>query len=174
MQFRLRTLLVAITFIAMHLAVFFAVPIYVELPLLAMVVLVSPAFWNCGACFAKGSCRPFFVGAICAGWIPHVALLYTGFGMVAPVFSGFSSVENLEDWGMGERLLAALVYSFPGFCALLGGTCGMLVYRWFGPEQTKPADEPSKLRDAYVLVESRLTPLAPEVRRPSEAVDDRA
>jgi hypothetical protein len=171
MQFRLRTLIIAFSLIAVFCGLFFATPLVIEIPVLAMIVLLAPSFWICGACFGKGRSRPFFLGAICAGWLPHVILMYWG-GMAAVATMGgdLSAVPDLgvqDDWGVIARISIAAIFLFPGFCALLGGGCGMLAVYCFSeaePKKKAPAEPAaaSVLREPYVLVESRLTPLTPE------------
>jgi len=162
MQFRLSTLLTACTLAAVFCAIFFAVPLVVEIPILAMILLITPSIWICGACFAKGSWRAFFLGGICAGWVPHAILLY--YAMAAAVsLVGDGDLDDLlgasTDFGILHRLIVAGCFLFPGVLAVIGGGCGMLIYRWFGEEPAKkPAAESSKLGEPYYILESRVTP----------------
>lgn len=171
MRFRLRTLLLGMTAAGALCGLFFACPLVIEAPLLVLCLLVSPAVWIVGALFGKGAWRPFFVGGIAAGWAPYACVtFYTmltlfsvasdadSFGEVAGFFAG-------EEFELAGRVMIALAFLFPGLVSFLGGGAGVLVYRWCGegakatpmPQPEKPA---SRLSEPYVLIESRVTPLA--------------
>jgi hypothetical protein len=163
MQFRLSTLAAAITLCAVFCAIFFAVPLFVEIPLLTLMVLVAPSIWICGACFAKGRWRAFFLGGLCAGWLPSAILMYFG-GMSGASLVGdgdiFAELDSGEGYEVIVRLSIAGAFLFPGFVAILGGSCGALVYHWFGADPIAKPTATSRLHEPYVLLESRVTPLA--------------
>lgn len=161
MQFGLRTLFVVSTLVAIFCAIFFALPLVVEIPILVLLILVAPSVWICGACFARQSWRAFFVGGIVASVGPHLALVFYGLTMGISVIDDLSSLwEADSEYPIFLRLSIAGAFLFPGFVAVIGGSCGALVYRWFGPESaTKPAAQSSRLHEPYVLIESRVTPL---------------
>jgi hypothetical protein len=175
MQFGLRTLIVAFTACAVVCALFFAVPLIVEVPILMLIVLLAPSFWICGACFAQQPWRSFFLGGIVAGWVPHLVLLYLALYLSAALFT-YSGAAQLEAMTASVRVPFRLAiaggFLLPGLIATIGGGCGMLVYRWFGPLPSKKlAAESSQLHEPYVLLESRVTPLvAPSEGRPDQAV----
>ncbi len=163
MQFRLRTLIIGCTVIAIFCALFFATPLIIELPILAMIVLVSPSVWICGACFAKGAWRPFFLGGICAGWLAHAFLMYYG-AVVSMSLLDDGDIESIlgmeDDFGLTGRIWIAAAFLFPGLLAFLGGGCGVLIYRWCGNGSVaKRETEPSKIHEPYVVVETRMTPV---------------
>lgn len=161
MQFGLRTLFAVSTLVAVCCALFFAVPLVVEVPILALLVLVAPSVWVCGACFAKGPWRAFFLGGIVASIGPHLTLVFYGLTLGIGVIGDYSSLNDVDNgYPILLRLGIAGAFLFPGFIAILGGICGALVYRWFGAETaTKPASPTSRLHEPYVLLESRVTPL---------------
>jgi hypothetical protein len=163
MQFGLRTLFAASTLVAVFCAIFFALPLIVEIPILALIVLVTPSIWICGACFARGPWRAFFLGGIIAAWLPHACLMFYGAMTSGALLDGDSIAELMQmsgEYDLTTRLVVAACFLFPGFVACIGGGCSALVYRWFGPESaTKPAAQTSRLHEPYVLLESRVTPL---------------
>jgi len=144
MRYRLRTLLAVCTLAAVFCALFFAAPIYVELPVLALIVLIAPSVWICGVCFGKGAWRPFFLGGICAGWFPHLILVYyalaAGMFSVGDDLSAFMETSS-EEFDLTARSGTAGLFLFPGIVAMIGGSCGVLVYRWCGKEPAKVAAE---------------------------------
>jgi hypothetical protein len=163
MQFGLRTLIAMFTATAVVCALFFAVPLTVEMPILALLVLLTPSVWICGACFARQPWRAFFLGGICAGWLPHVCLLYCALYLAMVCFST-SALGQLDamtqTYRVPLRLAIAGGFLLPGIIATLGGFCGVLVQRWFGPQPAKqPLAGKSKLHEPYLLLESRVTPL---------------
>jgi hypothetical protein len=171
MQFRLSSLIAVFTLCAIFCAIFFAVPLIVEIPLLAVIVLAAPSVWICGACFAKGPWRAFFLGGVCAGWLPHACLTYYG------LFAGAELLDGVDFGGLigtseGEyaillRLMIAGCFLSSGVLAFIGGGCGALVYHRFGRDPvTKPAAEIPRNPEPYFILESRITPLA----RPNEDV----
>jgi hypothetical protein len=141
MRFRLRTLLALCTLVAVFCALFFAAPIYVELPVLALIVLIAPSVWICGACFGRGAWRPFFLGGICAGWLPHLILVY--YALAAGLSEGLSSFTETssEEFNLITRFAIAGLFLFSGVVAAIGGSCGVLVYRWCGTERCQAAPE---------------------------------
>lgn len=161
MQFGLRTLFVVSTLVAIFCAIVFAAPLIIAIPILALIVMVAPSVWICGACFAKGPWRAFFLGGIVASIGPHLTLVFYGLTMGIGVIDDFSSLSEADsEYPLILRLSIAGAFLFPGFVAFLGGSCGALVYRWFGSKSaTKPAAQSSRLHEPYVLLESRVTPL---------------
>lgn len=167
MQFRLSTLVGITTGTAIACAVFFAVPLLIEVPLLFLIALVAPSVWICGACFARQPWRAFFLGGLCAGIIPQMVLMFDGGNMGFALLS-IGQLPNFEsagdDYQILVRISIAAAFLFPGFVSLLGGVSGALVYRWFGPAAVRPAPE-SRLNETYAVIESRLTPLVRESER---------
>lgn len=165
MQFGLRTLLLTCTVCGVFCAIFFAVPLFVEIPILVVLTLLSPSVWISGACFAKGPWRAFFVGGVCAAWLPQLFIMYYAvMVLVSPSIVNSSSALGAQN-NVGMRLMLAGYFLTPFLLALLGGGCGALVYRWFGGDPTpKPMPatplEGSRLHEPYLLLESRVTPLA--------------
>lgn len=169
MRYRLRTLLWGITAAGAMCGLFFACPLVIEAPLLLLLLLVSPAVWIVGALFGKGAWRPFFVGGIAAGWAPYACVTFYALLSAFSVASGADSLGSIAELFAGEefevagRAVLGAAFLFPGLISLLGGGAGVLVYRWCGegaqatPKPDKPA---SRLSEPYVLIESRVTPLA--------------
>ena len=166
MQFGLRTLLLAMAVCGAFCALFFAVPLVVEIPVLALITLLSPSVWIVGAFFARPQWRAFFLGGICAGWLPQLLIMYYAAMVVVMMpafFKGTGEVLGMsQENALAWRCYLAGGFLAPFILAMLGGSCGVLVYRWFGPlvPQPLPVPESSRLHEPYVLLESRLTALA--------------
>ncbi|WP_254512957.1 hypothetical protein [Anatilimnocola floriformis] len=168
MRFGLRTLLAVSTVCAVLCAILFAFPLAVELPILALIVLVAPSFWISGACFAHGGWRAFFVGGICAGWLPQAALMYLAATVIvsSPALLTSGEIPSIFN-DPGIRGSIAFYFFLPLLITLCGGACGALVHHLFNPAATRtptpqPTPESSRLHEPYVLLESRLTALAKE------------
>lgn len=159
MKFGLRTLLATITLLSVFFAIAFAVPLPVAAPVLATLVLIGPSVWITGACFARQPWRAFFVGGIAAAWLPQILVIY----YAAMLGGGFviSPGKNGIEEALATRLILCGVILAPTLLALLGGGCGVIVYRLFGPPTAAkvPPASSSQLHEPYLLLESRVTPL---------------
>jgi len=159
MQFGIRTLLLITTAVATLCAVVFAAPPVVAVPILCAILWICPAFWINGIVYGRGAWRPFFIGGLTAGAMPHVVALYFSF-MAAISVVGGESLSELSLGGQWPNLLIAAILLSPGLFALCGGLTGVAVYWQF---RSPPASAPTLAPSEYLVVSGRLltTPVAP-------------
>ena len=126
MQFHLRTLLMLVTAAAVVCGTFVGPPVLV-VPLLCLILWVSPAFWLCGAFVSRGRRQALFIGATAAGIAPYMAAVILSILYYAEWIDDGDVPNVLEQnddpWGIVR--LAIAVY-LPGICSLIGGALG-----WF-------------------------------------------
>jgi hypothetical protein len=131
MQFRLMSLLLVMVAASVLFALMFAFPAFITLPVLTMVLWVSPSVWIAGVVYARGATQAFFLGGLVAGAVPFV--------IVASI-SGVMSVEFVSDFGdlsFGMRqyeerfqiIISSLVLLSTGPFSFVGGLLAVLVYR---------------------------------------------
>jgi hypothetical protein len=111
----------------------------------------------------EGTVAGFLPRGICAGWLPSAILMYYGGMSGVSLLSDrnfFSELGSDEGYAITVRLSIAGAFLFPGVVAIIGGSCGGLIYNCFDAE---PAEKPvttSKSGNPFAVVESRVTPLA--------------
>lgn len=154
MQFGIRTLLVVTTAVAALCGIVFAAPPIVAVPILCAILWVCPSVWINGIVYARGAWRPFFIGGMAAGIVPHLAALYYSVMIVVGAFGGdsFADLSAGAPWG---NLLYACILLGPGVFAFLGGACGVVVYRLHQPPRVSAA--PPLASGEYLVVSGRLT-----------------
>jgi hypothetical protein len=135
MQFRLMSLLLVMVVASVLFALMFAFPAYITLPVLTMVLWVSPSVWIAGVVYARGATQAFFLGGLVAGAVPF---------LIVASISGVMSVEFVSDFGdlslgmrqYDERLqivIASLVLLSTGPFSFMGGLLAVIVYRMTRP-----------------------------------------
>lgn len=160
MQFGIRTLLLTTTAVAALCAVVFAAPLVVAVPILCAILWICPAFWINGIVYGRGAWRPFFIGGMAAGAMPHFVALY--FSVMAAIgLAGGDTLSQLSLGGQWPNLLIAAILLSPGLFALCGGLTGVAVY-WQFRLPPAPALPPSTSGE-YLVVSGRLvtTPAVP-------------
>jgi hypothetical protein len=160
MQFGIRTLLLITTAVAALCAVVFATPPVVAVPILCAILWICPAFWINGIIYGRGAWRPFFIGGLMAGLMPHMVALY--FSVMAAIgLVGGDTLGQLSLGGQWPNLLIAAILLSPGLFALCGGLTGVAVY-WQFNSPSAPAPPPPAPGE-YLVVSGRLvtTPANP-------------
>jgi hypothetical protein len=135
MQFRLITLLVSITIFAVLFGLVVAVPPGISLPILTILLALSPSILITGVVYARGVQRAFFIGALAAGAVPYAFIAISCIWVVADILGDlrYSSME-----GYWWRILLgretpsistsyALLLIMPAFISLIGGCVSAFV-----------------------------------------------
>lgn len=171
MQFNIRALLGLMVVVSVLCGVIFAAPPVVAVPILCTILWVCPALWVNGIIYGRGAWRPFFIGGLMAGLMPHVIAAYIS--LVTAITAINREPQDLIDasskW---PNVTISVILLGPGLFALLGGLTGVWVYWMFQPDKLKTtvthsAIEPPKV-DEYVIVSGRLTAVPP---RQTQAAD---
>jgi hypothetical protein len=148
MQFRLMTLLILLTALALGGAMVLTAPAGVSLLVMAIMLWISPSFWIAGAVYARRSPQAFFVGGIAAGAIPYlIATQYSSSLFVLPLLQLWSTggtvrLTNLFNTGANVNVIVVgIAFLVPTLLSVGGGAIGVLV-RWItlpGMTTDKPA-----------------------------------
>lgn len=160
MQFHIRTLLVVTTVISVLLAVIFAAPPLIAIPILCAILWVCPSFWINGIIYGRGAGRPFFIGGVMAGIGPHLAAVYYSVMIVGTFLDSSAFSELMDPGSRWANVLNAAILLAPGLFALAGGLVGMGVYWLFLPARaganapTQPV--PATNGEEYVVVTGRI------------------
>jgi hypothetical protein len=120
---------------------------------------ICPAFWVNGIIYGRGAWRPFFIGGLMAGLMPHMVALY--FSVMAAIgLVGGDTLDQLSLGGQWPNLLIAAILLSPGLFALCGGLTGVAVYWQF---RSPPAPALSTAPGEYLVISGRLqtVPSAP-------------
>jgi len=164
MQFRLGTLFLWTTALALFCGAVFALPIALSGVVLLTTMLISPAVWIAGASYASEGRQAFFRGGLIAGILPYVTanlimllavLQAFADGQVRfmlPFFDVNVEVEEMQ----AQRLSFAVIWLIPGICAIFGGTISYVTYRLVAPA---PATQPRPTE--YRVLSARVTVSSP-------------
>jgi hypothetical protein len=170
MQFRLRSLIILTTALAVFLGIVFGPPPAVSCALLTLIMLASPGVWIAGASFGEGAKGAFFRGGLIAGILPFIACSYTSTvlsvvltndgGLVGGDFSRVALQfipwgELITDEHLALRLTLATLWLMPGAIACLGGTMGWITYKLVAPQPKY--EQPTTPATDYRVVAGRLT-----------------
>src|SRR5688500_6247286 len=160
MQFHIRTLLIVTTLASMLLAVIFAAPPLIAIPILCGILWVCPSFWITGIIYGRGAWRPFFIGGVMAGIGPHLGAVYYSIMISGAFFDSSTLSELMDPQSRWANLLHAAILLAPGLFALVGGLVGMGVYWLFLPASPGANAPIQKLQatngDEYVVVSGRI------------------
>lgn len=133
MRIKLSVLFIVIALIALVCSILFMAPIFVAGLFCGFTIIWAPAIWLTGAIYSRGIWRPFFIGGMFTGVLPHIVAVYYGLMVVLTSTSDFFEeglnlgIESKEL--LAARLMLACVWSIPGFFAFTGGAISMLTYR---------------------------------------------
>jgi hypothetical protein len=129
MQFRLRTLLIFTTLAAVVCGTFVGPPI-VTVPVLALILWSSPAFWLTASLFHRGQRQAFFVGGTLGGIAPYLTAVILSMFYYAEWIDDGDWPDPFDHWD--DRAAAyrfAIAVYVPGVCSLVGGSLGWLACR---------------------------------------------
>ena len=141
MRIKLSLLFVGIAMIALVCGLLFMTPIFIAGLFCMFTIIWTPAIWLTGAIYARGIWRPFFIGGMFTGFVPHMIAVY--YGMMIVFSSGAQVFEKGLNLGVESeellttRLVLAGVWAMPGFFAFSGGAMSMLTYRILRGTRTK-------------------------------------
>jgi hypothetical protein len=164
MQFRLVTLFLWTTALALFCGAVFALPMAISGVVLLTTMLISPAVWIAGASYADGGRQAFFRGGLIAGILPYAVANLILFLAVLQAFEGgeihlmlpFFDMQVQVDQMQSQRLSFAVIWLIPGCCAILGGSFSYLTYRLVAPP---PAT--SSRPTEYRVISGRVTVSSP-------------
>lgn len=130
MQFQLRTLLILVTVAAVICATFVAPPEF-AVPILGLILWISPVLWLSGAYACRGRRQAFFLGGTVAGFAPYLAAVIISIIYYAQwIFEGdWPDVIDRADSHWFAVRVAVAVY-LPGVCSLIGGTLSWFAYEY--------------------------------------------
>lgn len=124
MQFRLISLMVAMTLVAIACGIVFAVPQKIALCIISVIVLVSPSVWISGTVAARGRLQAFFIGGTVAGIIPFLIDAYFAIALSITTFDYLNDpFGSLFPW---DRPALALMLFGPGVLSVVGGAASVL------------------------------------------------
>ena len=144
MRIKLSMLFLAMAMIALVCGILFMTPVFVAGAFCLFTIIWTPAIWLTGAIYARGIWRPFFIGGMFTGFVPHVIAVY--YGMLIVFSSGTNVFEKGLNLGIASdellttRLVLAGVWAMPGFFAITGGAISMLTYRILRGRQSLQPD----------------------------------
>jgi hypothetical protein len=131
MQFRLLSILIAITLLSVLCAVIFAMPGFISVPMLTLILWISPSLWITGAIYARGRKQAFFIGGLAAGAVPFVvSALYSATVAAAAVIEA----DYDELWNPNRNddrsavIFLCLWLLVPGVCSVCGGVLGIFMH----------------------------------------------
>jgi hypothetical protein len=166
MQFRLGTLFLWTTALALFCGAAFALPVPLAGVVLLATMLASPAVWVAGASYASGGKGAFFRGGLLCGILPFVTCSLTLLLSVVQSFSEneisvwfFVPITSTGDSDLNIRLGFALLWLTPGVFCCLGGGLSWFVFRLFAAPQSQAQSQPSAA--AYRVISGRLTTAVP-------------
>jgi hypothetical protein len=169
MQFPLRALLILMVVVSVFCGLVFGAPPIVTLPVLLVILWISPAVWINGIIYGRGAWRPFFIGGTMGGLAPHLgALYYSIMSAVALIDDVNGSWAELVAMGTTEarwaNIYIATVFLVPGVFALFGGLAGVGTYWMCQPAKSKQSANiaPPIERAASAVPPSHLARRLPE------------
>ena len=133
MRMKLSMLFIAISMIALVFGILFMTPLFIAGAFCIITLILTPAIWLTGAIYARGIWRPFFMGGVFTGFVPHLILVI--YGIMGAISSGSAVIEKGLNLGIASeellkmRLLIAGIWSVPGVFAFAGGGVSALTYR---------------------------------------------
>jgi len=130
MQFRLRTLLILVTVVAVICATFVA-PSEIAVPILGLILWISPVLWLSGAYACRGRRQAFFLGGMVAGIAPYLAAVILSIAYYAEWIDDgdWPNILEQDDDPLGKFRVAVAVY-LPGVCSLIGGALSWFAYQY--------------------------------------------
>ncbi len=146
MQFPLRALMILMVVVSVFCGLVFGAPPIVTLPVLLVILWISPSVWINGILYGRGAWRPFFIGGTMGGLAPHLGALYYS------ILSVISMIEDGDSWtelrvaGSEARLANiyhAVIFLIPGVFSLFGGLAGVWTYWMFQPAKSQAKELPS-------------------------------
>src|SRR5262245_45429895 len=124
MQFNIRALLAVMALVSVVCGVLFAASPLVALPLLCVALWITPAVWVSGVIYARRAWRPFFLGCVTAGFVPHSIACYHSLKLTASVMSDSTLVDlpdvfyYLDAIAISPNLLFAIIFLAPSVVSI--------------------------------------------------------
>jgi hypothetical protein len=142
MQFRLLTLLVVVSVTSILCALTFALPGFISIPALTVLLWLSPCVWVSGSIYARGPQKAFFIGGLVAGMAPFLGVALYSIAILFQFVQTASLGGNRAarawrtlDGGYGVTVTALVLLS-PLIVGLIGGGLGMLTRALLLPRAT--------------------------------------
>lgn len=142
MQFPLRALFALMAVVSVFCGLVFGAPPIVTLPVLLVILWISPSVWINGILYGRGAWRPFFIGGTMGGLVPHLGALYYS------IMSAVSMIGNSNSWSellitgneaRWANIYIAAIFLIPGVFSLFGGLAGVWIYWMLQPAKPPPA-----------------------------------
>jgi len=166
-RFTLKTLFVAVSAAALICCVFFALPGWLAVAILAFLWFLAPPVLIAGIVYGRGYARAFFIGCVSAGGCLPMVYLYV-FAAIWAEWDWFDRADN------ETALTAKIAVAVFSFLVSLSGLAAMSV-RWLflrlygktGEHQASTPKEYSLLHGRVATIQMESTPIAPEPRHSS-------
>jgi hypothetical protein len=155
-RFTLKTLLAAVSVAAVVCCVFFAMPFWLSLGILALFWFMAPAALIAGIVYGRGYGRAFSIGCVSAGGCVPIIYLYYAYAIL---LSGLDSIDLSDGEGAaGIKLAFAAFFILVGLSGLTSMGVRWLSLRW--QRKAEPPRPPA--RPEYSVLQGRVTTIQME------------